>query len=364
MSAEVADVVVVGLGPAGSCAAAAAAAAGARVIAIEARAAAGMPVQCAEFVPALLDQEIPGLGAVTVQPIARMLNHVEAAPPDETASFPGRMIDRARFDRMLAGRAAAAGAQCRFGRRLAGVDGTGVLHMTDGGTLRAGAVIGADGPRSRVGAATGRVNAALVETRQVTVALHQRHDATDIFLRAAYPGGYGWLFPKGRLANLGLGLAAPARARLRPLLGALHAELAAAGRVGAAVCGLTGGAIPVGGRLPAVRRIGGVPALLAGDAAGLANPVTGAGIAAAVQSGTLAGAAAASWLGGSPAALDDYEDDLADTFDAALGRARTRRAALLAASPGPPAPAALRAGWIGYPQYWAAAAPACLEEAA
>ena len=101
-----------------------------------------------------------------------------------------------------------------------------------------------------------------------------------------------------------------------------------------------------------------MPALLAGDAAGLTNPVTGAGIAAAVQSGTLAGRAAASWLSGDAAALDDYEDELADLFDAALARALHRRAALLAcATPARrPDAAALRAGWIGYPQYWAATA--------
>ena len=358
MRAEHADLVVIGLGPAGSCAAAAAAAAGARVVAIEARAAAGSPVQCAEFVPALLDQEVPGLAAVTVQPIARMLSFVEAAPPNVIAAFPGRMIDRAGFDRSLAARAATAGAVCRYRCRLRGIDADGVLHLSDGTGLHARLVIGADGPRSRVGAACGQVNRDLVETRQITVPLHDRHDATDIFLRAAYPGGYGWLFPKAGFANLGLGLAAPARGRLRPLLDALHAELVAAGRVGTAVLGLTGGAIPVGGRRAALGRIGAMPALLAGDAAGLANPVTGAGIAAAVQSGTLAGRAAAAWLGGAATALDGYEDELADLFDAALTRAVRRRAALLAVAGAgaPPDAAALRGGWIAYPQYWEEAA--------
>ena len=55
----------------------------------------------------------------------------------------------------------------------------------------------------------------------------------------------------------------------------------------------TGGAIPVGGMLKPWGRLGAALVLLAGDAAGLANPVTGAGIAAAVQSGRLAGEAAA-----------------------------------------------------------------------
>jgi flavin-dependent dehydrogenase len=96
--------------------------------------------------------------------------------------------------------------------------------------------------------------------------------------------------------------------------------------------------------------------LLAGDAAGLTNPVTGAGIAAAVQSGTLAGQAAAAWLGGHAGALEDYEEELGDLFDAALSRARRRRAQVLAryADGGRPDAHTLRKGWIASPQYWAA----------
>jgi len=48
---ETPDVLVIGLGPAGSRAAEAAAKACLHVIALEKRPAAGTPVQCAEFVP-------------------------------------------------------------------------------------------------------------------------------------------------------------------------------------------------------------------------------------------------------------------------------------------------------------------------
>ncbi len=99
-----------------------------------------------------------------------------------------------------------------------------------------------------------------------------------------------------------------------------------------------------------------MPALLAGDAAGLTNPVTGAGIAAAVISGKLAGRAAAGWLAGRRHALEDYEEELGDIFDDAFARALRRRRTVLAAygSGRVPDPAMLRAGWIAYPQYWAA----------
>ena len=54
MSIETPDVLVVGLGPAGSRAAAITAAAGLNVIGLERRRTAGSPVQCAEFVPVAL----------------------------------------------------------------------------------------------------------------------------------------------------------------------------------------------------------------------------------------------------------------------------------------------------------------------
>ena len=359
MNESDADLLVIGLGPAGASAAAAAAAAGARVIALDARRAPGWPVQCAEFVPAALLQELPWLDEVAVQPIARMRSFIAGAAPENTPHFPGLMIDRAAFDRRLTEIASGAGARLLTGRRVVAVlpAGAGVV-TADGTSFRARAIIGADGPRSAVGAASGRINRALVETRQLSIPFHGAgtderavwHDATDIFLSADYTGGYGWLFPKGRMANLGLGLAAGARARLKPLLAALHARLAAEGVLERAALGLTGGAIPVGGRLATVAFAGGVPLILAGDAAGLANPITGAGIASAVQSGRLAGAAAAAWLAGDAAALDDLAEETAALFDASLARAVRRRAALAATAQ--PGPAALRQGWIAFPAYW------------
>jgi digeranylgeranylglycerophospholipid reductase len=354
---ETPDILVIGLGPAGSRAAAVAAASGFRVVAVERRSAPGRPVQCAEFVPALMEQEVAGLACVTQQAIKGMHTDVEGAGFDESSHFRGRMIDRAAFDALLAREAARAGALCRYGVAALAIAPDGSVLASDRRSLRPRVLIGADGPRSLVGRAAGRVNRDLVETRQVTVPLPAPQGATDIFLRADYRGGYGWLFPKGMKANLGLGLMAQEKRRLKPLLLSLHRQLLAEGRIGAAATGLTGGAIPVGGRLPAIGRIGRTPILLAGDAAGLTNPVTGAGIAAAVQSGVLAGEAAALWLAGRESALADYEDALEELFDGAMARALAQRRALLARyeGGGRPDAAALRAGWIAYPQYWESA---------
>jgi len=351
------EILVVGLGPAGARAAGEAARRGRSVIAVDRRRQAGLPVQCAEFVPAMIGQEVPGLGrAVIRQRIRAMATFVEDQAPDLQDDFPGHMIDRDAFDRALVTVAARAGADCRFGVQVEALAKDGTVMLSDGATIRPRLIVGADGPRSQVGRAIGQVNRELVETRQITVPLREPHEATDIFLSAEIPGGYGWLFPKGEMANLGVGVVPAERRRLKPQLDRLHARLVDLGRVGRSVRGHTGGPIPVGGMLHPVGKLGRVPVLLAGDAAGLTNPVTGAGISAAVTSGGLAGDAAADWLAGDAGALVDYAEELEALFGAALARAVRRRREILQhhETGEAPSPAALRRGWIAYPEYWAA----------
>ncbi len=338
---EQADVLVLGLGPAGAAAAAAAARRGCKVIALDRKREPGLPVQCAEFVPAMIGVEAGALNGAVRQRIAAMATFVEDDAADQQPNFPGHMLDRAAFDASLVARAQRAGADCRFARSILRVTKEGVVHLSDGGELRARVIVGADGPRSRAGRAIGSVNTELVETRQVTVPLKVPHAATDIFLSAGIPGGYGWLFPKADVANLGAGVDPRHKARLKPIVERLHAGLL--DRVGREVLSMTGGPIPVGGMLKPWGRLGDALVLLAGDAAGLANPVTGAGIAAAVHSGRLAGEAAAS--GKAP----EYQEELEDLFQAALARALRRRRELLANAP---SKAALRRAWIAYPEYW------------
>lgn len=356
MATETPDLMVVGLGPAGSRAATVAAQGGAGVIAIDRRSETDCPVHCAEFVPSMIERDVPGVAAVTQQLVGRMVTYTESGPPEESLEFHGRMIDRAAFDKMLAAEAKAAGVDCRYGVAVTAIDPDGVVHTSNGHRLQPRILIGCDGPRSLVGAAIGQVNRELVDTRQVTVPLILPHDSTEIYLSADYRGGYGWLFPKGAVANVGLGMAMANRRQLKPLLDDLFNRLAMSRRIGTSGYGFTGGASPVGGRLRAAGQIGYVQVMLAGDAAGLTNPVTGAGIAAAVQSGSLAGQAAADWLGGRAKALGGYEEELGDIFDGALSRALRRRRDVLACyqSGGRPDAWALTNGWIGSPSYWAA----------
>ena len=334
------DVIVLGLGPAGASAAAEAARRGCRVLAVDRKDEPGRPVQCAELVPALIDADLNG---VVRQRIDAMATFIEDDAPDVKPHFPGHMLDRAAFDAALVDAAVRAGAQVLFSCFVRRVTPQGTVELADGSAIRSPVIIGADGPRSRAGKAIGSVNTQLVETRQITVGLRQPHAATDIFLSADIPGGYGWLFPKDDVANLGAGVSPPFKSRLKAVVARLHAQLMKEGRVDGAVSATTGGGIPVGGMLKPFGLLRETLVLLAGDAAGLANPVTGAGIAAAVHSGRLAGEAAVERR------PEAYEEELHELYGAALERALRRRQELLNAKP---EKAALRRGWIAYPEYW------------
>jgi flavin-dependent dehydrogenase len=227
-----------------------------------------------------------------------------------------------------------------------------VIMVRDGEEERTTAtvLIGADGPRSTVGAALGISNRKMVVANQVTVPLHVASSDTEVYLDPAFAGGYAWLFPKGDMANLGVGVdvalgASPMRA--------LALFLSMLGdRVGEPVRS-TGGLIPVGGPLP--MRLD--KALLAGDAAGHTHPITGGGIHQALVAGKLAGEAAGAYVDGDVEALDRYEPAFMDLFGRHLGRAVERRREIIArwsSCMGDPenfVPLARRT-WIGFKEYF------------
>jgi len=131
---ETADVLVIGLGPAGASAAAEAARRGCKVVALDRKREAGLPVQCAELVPALLDVEA---GAVR-QRVASMVTFVEDDAPDLKPDFPGRMLDRAAFDRSLVDEAARAGGDIRFSCFITKITPKGLVELADGTTITRG----------------------------------------------------------------------------------------------------------------------------------------------------------------------------------------------------------------------------------
>lgn len=348
------DVLVVGLGPAGGAAALAAAQAGLRVVVVERRKEIGVPVQCAEFIPLPLARYAMPEGVLQ----QRIQCMVSILPSGRTgkSDAPGLMIDRAAFDRALARQAEQSGAMLYLNSRLVRLDGAGssAIVVMPQGEIRFDyrLLVAADGPHSFVARSLGLPRLETVHTRQYTVPLLEANEKTEIRLSSDYPGGYAWLFPKGGVANLGLGVDKRFAADPKTVLDALHRKLVADGRVGEAILSRTGGAIPVGG-LRQNLVMGNV--LFVGDAAGLAHPITGAGIAAAVVSGELSGQAAAAWLMGCEGnALMNFENTIRDQFGASLQRAVERRAWLgkYWGTPAASEDRIQRRGWIAFPEYF------------
>ncbi|GBL46051.1 geranylgeranyl reductase [Sulfuriferula multivorans] len=350
------DVLIIGLGPAGAAAAVAAAHGGLSVLGVDRRHEIGLPVQCAEFIPLPMGKYAMADG-VLLQHIKGMKSYLPSGTVAET-DFPGLMIDRAAFDQALAHEAATQGAELMLDSRLTRLDAAQSVARVKTSTgeidVSYKLLIAADGPHSPVAEALGLPEMEVVTTRQYTVPLKRAYVDTDIWLSPAYPGGYAWLFPKGKLANLGLGLEKRFAGDMKAPLDALHQQLMAQDLVGAEISYRTGGAIPVGGLREhlVVDKV-----LFTGDAAGLTHPITGAGIAAAVISGERAGQAAVAWLKHNDrAALEDFEEDIRDQFEVAVSRAAERRRWLdkFWNTEEAHADPLHRKSWIAFPDYFAA----------
>lgn len=202
------------------------------------------------------------------------------------------MTQRRRLDHHLAERAAAAGADFRDAARAAivSLDGHGAVVDVGGRRVRADVLVGADGANgvvareARLG--TDIVNGVALEGNVSWSALdRERYRGRAVVELGTVPGGYGWVFPKGDHANVGVGGWGSEGPRIRR-----HLERVADAH-GVRLSAFTD---LKGHRLP-MRRLGAVPSagrvLLVGDAAGLVDPLSGDGIYEAFVSAELAAAA-------------------------------------------------------------------------
>lgn len=328
MRHEHCDVLVVGAGPAGSCAAFAAARAGARVWVAERRETIGVPVRCAEYIPKALLGALPFRDrSFVVQPVSAMQTLLAGGGVREHRA-PGLMIHRDRFDQCLAEAARGAGALIHTGvGAIRYQDGQVTLRSSPGGLMkiRPAVIIGADGPHSTVAKWMGLGAPRLLPGIQVRAALLHPMHHTEVLFHPRIYGAYGWVFPKGASANVGIALVhkdLPSHA-LRDTLLWFIAKLEEEKKIRMTSRNIIFGWIPVA---PAgqVRR-GNM--LLAGDAAGHTHPITGAGISHAVLAGGLAGKwAARAAAYNDVSELEGYdqaiEADLGETLRRGVARRR------------------------------------------
>jgi geranylgeranyl reductase family protein len=342
------DVLIVGGGPAGSSAARAAAEAGASVLVIEKRARIGEPVRCAEYIPRLLTQKMKIPREAIVQEIEGMVTFM---PDGEVRrkSAPGFTLDRAKFDQALAAQAERAGATILTATRAVYEADRRVMTVgpSGGEEIRAKVIIGADGPDSTVGSWIGQRNRNVMWAVQQTVELkHLVHD-TEVYFDREYPGGYAWLFPKGDVANVGVGVKKELGGV--PKVAFRRFEERVKDRIGKLVS-ITAGRIPVGGPLPSVDEKAGI--ILVGDAAGHTHAITGGGVPQAVLCGIMAGTAAADYAKGNKKALLDYVHHWKEAFGATMDRAAQKRQTLETGWDGENLDDLVRRCWIACEEYY------------
>ncbi len=306
------DVIVIGAGPAGSTAARLLAQRRARVLLLD---------------RARFPRDKPCGGAVTISAaneagidlspvVERTVNEVRVSfrlGKPFVRAWPEAltyMTQRCRLDSYLAEQAVLPGKDADFRDGVAvreiELSGRGVLVRASGDAYAGRTLVGADGANGIAARALGLAPAgqaalALEANVPANNGLMGRWERTIALDFGGIPGGYGWLFPKGDHLNVGVGGWRWVGPTLRERLSALCRYL---GLDESTLWGLRGHHLPLrASGAPIVRG----PALLAGDAAGLVDPLSGEGIHAAFVSGRFAAEAIARYLAGEAADLSAYE---------------------------------------------------------
>jgi digeranylgeranylglycerophospholipid reductase len=302
------DVLIVGAGPAGSCAAREIAEAGHSVLAIDRRKELGYPVQCGEFLPTTdeLRRILPRSEAygdlfdIEGSLIERETDSIELFGPagiHYRMEFRGLTLDRRGFDKSLWRRAEKAGAGLMLDTEFKGMISRNRAN-TSNGEVEFKFLVGADGPLSRV-----RKTLGLPEPKQLSQAVSAQAKGTfgssvKMYFGNIAPGGYAWIIPKKTSANVGLGIQkefcdAPLSVLMQRFLSGFELEASE----------LAYGQIPISG--PIERTVSG-NCVLVGDAAGQVMSTNGGGIPIAMICGRIAGRTITNCLRGS-GEVSDYE---------------------------------------------------------
>ncbi len=271
------DVIVIGAGPAGSVTAATVAQAGYRVLLLERNNTCRSP--CAGYVSNTINIELP-LYPVIQSRISRIRTYF----PDlsyQDFEINGFVVDRPRFDMSLVMSAENSGVEIKWDSPLLDIVPGGVRF--DKGIAKSKIIVGADGVFSKTASLLGLEKQRIAFCAQYHIKnINTLSQTCEIFFNSDYaPGGYVWVYPTGEnSAKVGVGV----------IKGSPRAYLEAFLSVSPFARGLKTeyirGALPIGGLR---KNLLFSNVLLVGDSAGMADPVTGAGINNAMLAAELAG---------------------------------------------------------------------------
>jgi geranylgeranyl reductase family protein len=307
MTTEQWDLVIVGAGPAGATAALAAlhAEPSLRVLLVD-RSDFPRDKSCGDGIAPHCFAALASIGVTGVEAGWTPLTRLELARGAETVTGtmarPVHVIPREVFDARLVERAVARGATFRR-ERIVSIETVSNETIPDGivlnGTISAGIVVGADGAHSVVRAGLGLPHGrrALAIRGYAPTPPHRRGTQVIRYGDRRQPA-YAWAFDRGDgLSNVGYGELLPSDADSDPPSRALLLDQLERLLPGSVDAGerWKGHHLPLSGwrwEQPDGRL------LLAGDAAGLINPMTGEGIYYAIATGIEAGRAAVQALRG------------------------------------------------------------------
>jgi geranylgeranyl reductase family protein len=301
------DVLVVGAGPAGSSAARVAAEGGASVLLVD-RARFPRYKTCGGGLIGLSLAYLPASVLPTVEPQVREVRFSlrGGRPKSFSRSLPFlALMQREKFDDALMKAAVAVGVRFEESvvvKAVKEADGL-VTVTTDGASLHARIVIGADGTSGRIGRYVGVQNRGTdlaLEVELTRTPESPAYDGAIAFDWGTAPGSYAWVFPKDEVLTVGV---IQARGEPQQTREYLDRWLRTTGLEAHAVERSSGHLTQWRAPDSPLHR-GSV--LVAGDAAGLLDPWTREGLSYALRSGCWAGEAAADATRGSDRAIAEY----------------------------------------------------------
>jgi digeranylgeranylglycerophospholipid reductase len=381
------DVLIIGAGPAGAALAVFLSGTGLEIILIDKKSYIEEPIRCAEYVPStfagLFDFKLKGID----NSIEKLQTFINVAPgcidkeqnylsPASELRAPGYIIDRKKMIEDWIARFVKYGGRYMPSTKALKISGTEVTALKGGQQIiiKAQIIAGADGPVSLtagcIGSAGRHFLAGINLKYKNPDALSICH-STKVFFLPEIKGGYAWVFPGRTFTNYGLGVDLELFYRhyknpgiQKRLFEHIFGNILKNDEENNpekndinSLCGrakLSSGLIPISGITtnPVQKNI-----ILLGDAAGLCNPVTGAGIFNAVYSSGIAAKYIKKAFGSKDmSVLQEIREEYNDYFRRSLDRACAKRKEISCGWKNQKTPELferfIKKTWVAFRQYW------------